>query len=80
MFPASKNAMLVYPRLLCIAVGDKDETFRVESAQAEFDRLQQLSQSIYGRTDWLHTCVSPGSHAFIQTDDYIKTVIDEVAK
>jgi len=73
-------AMLVYPRCLCIAVGDNDEIFKAKSAQAEFDRLHRLSESIYGRTDWLHTCVFPGVHEFIQTDDYIETVIAEVSQ
>lgn len=72
--------MLIYPRCLCIAVGDYDEAFLSDSAEAEFKRLHQLSGEIYGNTDWLHTCIFPGSHEFIQTDDYIKTVIDEVSK
>ena len=73
-------AMLVYPRHLCIAVGDQDGMFDYKLAEAEFDRLRQLSRQVYGRTDWLDTCVFPGTHEFIQTDDYIKTVIAEVSK
>ena len=79
-FLDAEAAMLVYPRRLCIAVGDQDGMFDYKLAQAEFDRLHQLSQQVYGRTDWFDTCVFPGTHEFIQTDDYIKKVIAEVAK
>ena len=73
-------AMLVYPRPLCIAVGDEDCMFDVTSAQTELDRLHMLSQKIYGNTDWLHTCVFQGNHEFIQSDNYIELVLAEVAK
>lgn len=73
-------AMLIYPRCLRIAVGDKDGLFDSKLAQAEFDRLHQLSQKVYGRTDWLDTRVFPGTHEFIQTDDFIEQVIEAVAK
>ena len=73
-------AMLVYPRCLRIAVGDKDEMFGVETAEAEFDRLHRLSQDIYGRTDWLDTRVFPGIHEFIKTDDFLEQVIEAVKK
>ncbi len=73
-------AMLIYPRCLRIVVGDNDGMFDYQLAEAEFDRLRQLSEQIYGRTDWFDTCVFPGTHEFIQTDDYIQKVIAEVAK
>ena len=73
-------AMLVYPRCLRIAVGDSDELFDSQLAEKEFDRLHQLSQEIYGRTDWLNTCVFPGTHEFIRNDDFITQVIEAVAK
>lgn len=73
-------AMLAYPRCLRIAVGDKDGMFDYKLAEAEFDRLRQLSQKVYGRTDWLDTRVFPGTHEFIQTDDFIEQVIEAVAK
>lgn len=73
-------AMLIYPRCLRIAVGDNDGMFDFKLAEAEFDRLRQLSQQAYGRTDWLDTRVFPGTHEFIQTDDFIEQVIEAVAK
>lgn len=79
-FLDAEVAMLIYPRCLRIAVGDKDGMFDVKLAEAEFDRLRQLSQNVYGRTDWFDTCVFPGIHEFIQTDDFIETVIAEVSK
>ena len=79
-FLDAEAAMLIYPRCLRIAVGDQDGMFDVKYAEAEFDRLRQLSRQIYGRTDWFDTCVFPGTHEFIQTDDYIQKVIEEVAK
>lgn len=73
-------AMLVYPRCLCIAVADQDNILPVKSAEAELQRLQQLSQSIYGNANWFHGCVFTGTHEFVKSDDLIKTVIAETLK
>ena len=73
-------AMLVYPRCLCIAVADQDNILPVKSAEAELQRLQQLSQSIYGNANWFHGCVFSGTHEFVKSDDLIKTVIAEALK
>ena len=73
-------AMLVYPRCLCIAVADQDNLLPAKSAEAELQRLEQLSQNIYGDTNWFHGCIFSGVHEFVKNDDLIKTVIAETLK
>lgn len=79
-FLDAEAAMLIYPRCLRIAVGDNDELFNAKLAVEEFDRLRKLSHDIYGNTDWFDTCIFPGTHEFIKTDDFIEKVIAEVSK
>ncbi len=74
----AEAALLVYPRYLCIAVGDKDELFDVTCAKQELQRLSELSEDIYGGSDWYDTCIFSGVHEFLQADEYIQKVVEIV--
>lgn len=80
IFFDAEAAMLVYPRYLCVAVGDQDALFDAKLAETEFQRLHQLSETVYDDTGWFDTCVFSGVHEFIKTDDLIQKVIAEVSK
>lgn len=71
-------AMLCYPRLLLIAVGENDPTFRADTACAEAKRLQQLAQAAYGRTDWYEFRLFEGGHEWIQDDHLMVQFIRKI--
>ena len=65
-------AMLVYPRALCIAVGENDELFNIDSANNEIERLEKMSDLAYKSTDWLKIFRFNGTHEFITTNDALE--------
>ena len=42
MFDDAEVAALVYPRHLCIALGERDELFNIESGKKSFERLSEM--------------------------------------
>ncbi len=65
-------AMLVEPRYLCIQVGDKDETFTVDGAKTEYEKLKEAANNI----DFL---VFDGIHEFYKGDEYINKLMAYIA-
>ena len=75
-FSDAEVACLVYPRRLCIEVGDKDATFRVPGAVSEMERLRKLCEK--KDTEWLQFIVFDGKHEFCQDDEPIRKLIDDL--
>lgn len=73
-------ALLCYPRLLLIAVGEEDPAFRVDSACAEAERLKQLSAAAYGDTDWFVFRRFDGGHEFMHDDNLILRLVQRIRK
>ncbi len=71
-------AMLCYPRLLLIAVGEHDPLFQIQTARTEADRLRQLAQAAYGNTDWFVFHPFDGGHEFIRDDRLITQLIRRI--
>lgn len=65
-FDDPEIACLIYPRTLCLAVGDKDPLFPVSSAESSFQKLRELCHDV--GTDWLETIVFDGVHEFYKDD------------
>ncbi len=65
-------AMLVYPRYLCIQLGDKDETFTVDGAEKEYEKLMNFGG------EWLDFLIFDGIHEFCQGDEYIEKFIKKL--
>lgn len=77
-FSDAEIACLVYPRRLCIEVGDNDELFSGVSAVSEFERLKKLSANV--SCDWLDFIVFGGTHEFCKDDMPIKRLTDDLKK
>lgn len=75
-FSDAEIACLIYPRKLCIEVGDKDETFKVSGALLEIKRLENLCKD--KNEEWLKFIVFDGRHEFCRDDEPIKNLIDEL--
>ena len=58
--------MLVYPRHICLAVGDKDAGFPYRESEKEFERLKALCKDV--GTDWVDFFVFDGGHEFFKDD------------
>lgn len=65
-FDDPEIACLIYPRPLCLAVGDKDSLFSVTTAEESFRKLRELCRDV--GTDWLETIVFDGVHEFYKED------------
>jgi len=72
----SEVACLVYPRRLCIRVGDSDELFDVKYAEEEFERLKKECESV--GTAWLETGVFSGTHEFFHDDTPIERLAEDL--
>ena len=75
-FADAEIACLVYPRKLCIEVGQNDKTFEVSGAVLEMERLKELCN---GKTDWLECIVFDGTHEFCRDDEPIKRLIENLS-
>lgn len=69
-FSDAEIALLIYPRPLCIRVGNNDETFGCASAEKEYARLLGLCGSV--GTEWLDFEVFDGRHEFVKDDKPIE--------
>lgn len=75
-FDDPEVACLIYPRSLCIAVGDKDPLFPVSSAESSFQKLRKLCRDV--GTDWLETIVFDGVHEFYKDDAPILRLVEQL--
>lgn len=67
-------ACLVYPRRLCVEVGNRDELFDYRLSEVEFERLKKICPD----TDWVSFIVFDGTHEFHKDDEPIKILIDDL--
>ena len=76
LFDDAELALLVYPRKLCLAVGERDELFDCEGAKAAFAVLQEYCKEI--GTDWLAFFTFDGMHEFFFDDDTLRKFAEEL--
>lgn len=76
MFSDAEIACLVYPRRLCIEVGDNDEAFSYEDAKNEFNRLIKHCEG--HSTDWVDFIVFSGNHKFHKDDMPIERLVNDI--
>ena len=67
-------ACLVYPRRLCIEVGNRDELFDYKFSEKEFERIKRICP----QTDWVNLIVFDGAHEFHKDDEPIKIMIEDL--
>ena len=73
-FANAEVAALVYPRKICIQMGNQDPLFDYKDTMSEYERLHRLFQ---GRDfSWAELKVFDGGHEFCKDDVYIKELVD----
>lgn len=75
-FDDAEIACLVYPRKLCIEIGERDNLFAVQSGKQSFERLRELCSDV--GTDWVSFNTFDGVHEFALDDVSIKAVIEHL--
>ena len=77
-FDDAEIACLVYPRRLCIPLGERDALFSVESGKASFERLRNLCRDI--GSDWVELITFDGVHEFYKDDAPIARLVKDLYK
>lgn len=75
-FDDAEVACLIYPRKLCIEMGDKDELFDYHHSVASFEKIKLLCREV--GTDWVDFKVFEGTHEFCKDDEPIRRLIDDI--
>ncbi|MBR5615073.1 MAG: hypothetical protein IKW64_07265 [Clostridia bacterium] len=75
-FDDAEVACLVYPRRLCIEIGDKDDLFKCKYGIRSFEKLKTLCKSV--GTDWVNLVVFDGIHEFCKQDEPIHSLINDI--
>ena len=75
-FDDAEVACLIYPRKLCIEIGDKDELFDYKYSLESFDRLKTLCEKV--GTEWVDFKVFSGTHEFCMDDGPIHKLINDI--
>ncbi len=76
LFDDAEIALLVYPRKLYLAVGERDELFACDGAKESFSVLRKYCQTI--GTDWVEFFTFDGAHEFFYTDDTLQKLAQDL--
>ncbi len=76
MFDDAEISCLVYPRKLCLRMGDKDELFDYKYSIKSFDKIKALCKDV--GTNWVDFKVFDGTHEFFKDDDAIQNLINDI--
>ena len=74
-FQDAETAMLVYPRKLHLAMGDKDHLFSWEKSCQEFERIKQIYAD---DLSWIDLTIFHGDHEFIKDDTLLEKLAEEM--
>lgn len=77
-FDDAEVAALVYPRRLCLEIGNRDELFKYQHGEASFEKLKKICQKV--GTDWVELIVFDGAHEFCKDDKPIDRLIEDLNK
>ena len=75
-FDDAEIACLIYPRKLCLQIGNKDECFDYKYGIESFEKLKKYCEPV--GTDWINFIVFDGTHEFCKDDSPITDLITEV--
>ena len=78
LFDDAEVAALVYPRRLCIEIGNKDELFNHKFGEESFKKLCEYCRDV--GTDWLELIAFEGTHEFCKFDEPIEKLISDLHK
>ena len=71
-FDDAEIACLVYPRELCIEIGERDALFDVKSGIESYKRLARICEEKQVGTDWVKFITFDGEHEFNPDDKLIE--------
>ena len=75
-FDDAEIACLVYPRKLCIRVGDKDDLFDYKKSEESFKRVKELCSDV--GTNWADFAVFEGTHELFKYDEPIEKLVKDI--
>ena len=75
-FDDAEIACLVYPRKLCIRVGDNDDLFDYKKSEESFERVKELCADV--SMDWVDFAVFEGTHEFFYDDMPIERLVNDL--
>ena len=75
-FDDAEIACLVYPRHICLQMGNKDELFDSKYTQESFDKIQKVFHAV--GTDWINLMIFDGNHEFCKDDKPIADMIEDL--
>lgn len=77
-FDDAEIACMVYPRRLCLRVGDNDELFDCKYSRESFERIKELCSDV--GTDWVDFAVFEGVHEMFKNDEPIQRLAEDIKK
>ncbi|MBQ4517505.1 MAG: hypothetical protein II997_02845 [Clostridia bacterium] len=75
-FDDAEIACLIYPRKLCIEMGDKDELFDYQYSVESFEKLKTMCEKV--GTEWVDFTVFDGTHEFCWDDEPIQKLVNDI--
>ncbi|MBQ4086765.1 MAG: hypothetical protein IJC78_00795 [Clostridia bacterium] len=75
LFDDAEISCLVYPRKICLQMGDKDELFDYRESIRSFERMKEISPDW---ESWTRLMVFDGTHEFCKDDAPIETMIKDL--
>lgn len=75
-FDDAEIACLVYPRSLCLEIGNNDALFDYKGGLKSFERVKELCSEV--GTDWVNLVVFDGVHEFCKDDEPIEKLVNEL--
>lgn len=73
-FDDAEVACLIYPRKLCIEIGNKDTLFNYVYSKESFEKLKRICNNV--GTEWVEFIVFDGDHEFCRDDEPIKRAVE----
>ena len=77
-FDDAEIACLIYPRHICLQMGNKDELFDSKYTQESYDRIQKMFGQV--GTDWVDLMIFDGNHEFCKDDEPIVKMIQDLQR
>ncbi len=74
MLDDAEIACLIYPRKLCIELGNRDDLFSFDSGKSEFERLKTLCSDV--GCDWLSFVEFDGIHEFCSDEAPLRKLVN----
>ncbi len=78
LFDDAEIACLIYPRRLCLQMGNQDELFDYKESLKSFETIKTICKDV--GTDWIRLMVFDGTHEFCKDDSPIEQLIDDLMK